>query len=43
MPGTKRPASERKLVAIFSFALESNAFNPTPRRLSSFQILEGDR
>ena len=34
---------QRLVVGVFSFALESNAFNPTPRRLSSFQILEGDR
>jgi microcystin degradation protein MlrC len=41
MPGTKRQASERKLVAIFSFALESNCFNAAPRRISSFQHLSG--
>eukprot|EP00439_Symbiodinium_sp_Y106_P080991 s344_g19.t2 len=34
--GTKR------LVAILSFALESNVFNPTPRRLSDFQVLHGE-
>ena len=34
---------QRLVVGVFSFALESNAFNPPPRRLSSFQILEGDR
>ncbi|CAK0808156.1 unnamed protein product [Prorocentrum cordatum] len=34
-------AGEHTVVGIFSFALESNAFNPEPRRLSSFQFLEG--
>jgi len=29
-----------QFVAVLSFALESNAFNPEPRRLSDFQILE---
>mmetsp|Transcript_81269 Transcript_81269/g.252214 ORF Transcript_81269/g.252214 Transcript_81269/m.252214 type:complete len:594 (-) Transcript_81269:143-1924(-) len=30
------------VVAILSFALESNVFNPVPRRLSSFQRLQGE-
>lgn len=38
----KRERAERLVVGVFSFALESNAFNPAPRRLSSFQFLEGD-
>ena len=29
-------------MAVLSFALESNVFNPEPRRLSAFQILEGE-
>eukprot|EP01063_Lacrimia_lanifica_P033576 TRINITY_DN600_c0_g1_i1.p1 TRINITY_DN600_c0_g1~~TRINITY_DN600_c0_g1_i1.p1 ORF type:complete len:546 (+),score=148.04 TRINITY_DN600_c0_g1_i1:77-1714(+) len=29
------------VVGVFSFALESNCFNPEPRRLSSFQHLQG--
>lgn len=36
-----RKATRQRLVAVFSFSLQSNTFNPQPRRLDDFQRLEG--
>lgn len=33
---------QRRVVAVLSFALEANVFNPVPRRLKDFQVLFGE-
>ena len=38
----KQADCSKRFVAILSFALESNVFNPAPRRLSDFQVLHGE-
>lgn len=36
-----RSPRKRRTIAVLSFALEANVFNPVPRRLRDFQVLRG--